>query len=77
VHDGYFGDGGLQLLHDAERAGRTKLTLLVRDLEKTRSGLTRRGLKLGPASGGDFATVAQLEELDGNISTFAEPGLDT
>lgn len=74
VHEWYFGDGGVQLLDDAQCAGRTKLTLIVSNLEETRAGLTKRGLTLGPASGGDFATVAQIEDLDHNIVTFAEPG---
>jgi hypothetical protein len=74
VHEWYFGDGGLQLLDHAQCAGNTKLTLLVGDLEETRAGLTVRGLKLGPSSGGDFAKVAQIEDPDGNIVTFAEPG---
>jgi hypothetical protein len=74
VHQWYFGDGGVQLLEDAHCAGRTKLTLIVSNLEETRAGLTNRGLTLGAASGGDFATVAQIEDLDRNIVTFAEPG---
>jgi hypothetical protein len=36
-----------------------------------------RDLVLGPASGGDFAAVAQIADPDGNRITFAEPRTST
>jgi predicted enzyme related to lactoylglutathione lyase len=74
VHEWYFGEGGVQLLDDAERAGSSRLTLIVDDLDETRSGLQQRGLTLGPESGGDFATVAEIKDKEGNVITFAKPG---
>lgn len=74
VHEWYFGNGGIQLLDDAERSGQSRLTLIIDDMDEIRRGLGERGLRLGEASGGDFATVAQITDLDGNVVTFAEPG---
>jgi predicted enzyme related to lactoylglutathione lyase len=74
VHEWYFGEGGVQVVDDPGRAGRGMLTLIVDDLESTRGGLTQRGLALGPSSGGEFARIAQIEDPDGNLVTFAEPG---
>jgi predicted enzyme related to lactoylglutathione lyase len=74
VHEWYFGEGGIQLLDDAEQSGRSKLTLIVDDMDAIRRELEERGLRLGEASSGDFATVAQITDPDGNIVTFAEPG---
>jgi uncharacterized protein YndB with AHSA1/START domain/predicted enzyme related to lactoylglutathione lyase len=65
---------GLQLLADGIQAGHSKLTLIVSDIEETRAALSARGLALGTSSAGDFATVAQIADPDGNIITFAQPG---
>ena len=74
VHEWYVGDGGLQLVADPARAGGSMLTLLVDNLDVARRDLAARGLVLGPAFGGDFATVAQLRDPDGNQVTIAQPG---
>lgn len=74
VHEWYFGDSGVQLLDDAERAGQSRLTLIVGNLEEIRRELQEQGLELSEASGGDFATVSQIEDFNGNITTFAQPG---
>jgi hypothetical protein len=50
------------------------LTLIVSNLDSTRKQMRRRKLTLGPASGGEFATIAQILDPDGNQITFAEPG---
>jgi len=50
------------------------LTLIVGNLEASRSTLQSRGLSLGSASGGDFATIAQISDPDGNQITLAQPG---
>jgi hypothetical protein len=68
------GDSGVQLLDDAERAGQSRLTLIVDNLEQIRRGLHEQGLELSEARGGDFATVSQIEDFNGNITTFAQPG---
>ena len=74
VHEWYFVNGGVQLVADAERAGRSMLTVIVSNLDAIRAEMQTRHLALGPASGGDFATVAQIQDPDGNRITFAEPG---
>jgi predicted enzyme related to lactoylglutathione lyase len=65
---------GLQVLADTSQAGHSKLTLIVDDIERTRTALSAQGLTLGTSSGGDFATVAQIVDRDGNIIKFAQPG---
>ena len=74
VYEWHFGTGGVQLVADAKRAGSSMLTLIVGNLEASRSTLQSRGLSLGPASGGDFATIAQISDPDGNQITLAQPG---
>jgi hypothetical protein len=74
VHEWHFPNGGVQLVADAGRAGSSMLTLIVNDLDAVRADLRSRRLSLGPASGSDFATVAQIRDPEGNQITFAEPG---
>jgi glyoxylase I family protein len=76
VHEWYFGDGGVQLVRDQNRRGCSMLTLIVDDIDEARRSLARHGLGLGPQSGGDFATIAQIKDDEGNLITFAEPGPD-
>ena len=73
VHEWYFVNGGVQLVEDAGRAGNSMLTVIVGSLDKARAEMRTRALELGPANGGDFATVAQIHDPDGNQITFAEP----
>lgn len=74
VYEWYFGNGGVQLVDDATRAGQSMLTVIVPDLEALRAALQSRQLTLGPSSGGDFARIAQITDLDGNQVTLAQPG---
>ncbi len=74
VDEWYFGDGGIQVVQDANRAGRSMLTLLVDDLDDVTKELEARGLRLGKSASSDFASLAQIVDLDGNQVTFAEPG---
>jgi predicted enzyme related to lactoylglutathione lyase len=74
VHEWYFGQGGVQVVDDPGRAGRGMLTLITDDLEAIRAELEQKGLALGKASGGDFARIAQIQDPDGNLITFAQPG---
>jgi hypothetical protein len=73
LHEWYFGDSGVQLLDDIARAGQSRVTFVVDDLEAVRDGLADRGLTLGRAFKGDIATVAQIEDADGNVVTFTQP----
>ena len=50
------------------------LTVIVSNLDAIRAEMQTRELVLGPPAGGDFATVAQIRDPDGNQVTFAEPG---
>jgi predicted enzyme related to lactoylglutathione lyase len=74
VYEWHFGDGGVQLVDDTTRAGNSMLTVIVPDLEASRAALQSRQLSLGPSSGGDFARIAQIADLDGNQITLAQPG---
>jgi ketosteroid isomerase-like protein/predicted enzyme related to lactoylglutathione lyase len=74
VHEWYFGDGGVQLVQDENRGGRSMLTLIVDDIDEARRSLAKQGLALGPATDGDFATLAQIKDHEGNVITFAKPG---
>jgi hypothetical protein len=74
VYEWYVGDGGVQLVDDPKRAGQSMITVIVPDLEASRAALQSRQLALGPASGGDFARIAQITDLDGNQVTLAQPG---
>jgi predicted enzyme related to lactoylglutathione lyase len=74
VYEWYIGDGGVQLVDDSKRAGKSMLTVIVPDLEASRAALQSRQLSLGPSSGGDFARIAQINDLDGNQITLAQPG---
>ena len=74
VYEWYVGDGGVQLVDDAKRAGNSMLTVIVPDLDAARGALQSRHLSLGPSSGGDFAPLAQISDLDGNPITLAQPG---
>ena len=75
VHEWYFLNGGVQLVADAERAGRSMLTVVVGKLDAARSEMQTRDLVLGAAAGGDLASVAEIADLDGNQIIFAEPRL--
>lgn len=74
VHEWHFANGGVQLVDDASRAGRSMLTVIVSSLDAARAEMQTRDLLLGQATGGDFATIAQIRDPDGNQVTFAEPG---
>jgi predicted enzyme related to lactoylglutathione lyase len=73
VYEWYVGDGGVQLVDDAKRAGQSMLTVIVSDLEASRAALQSRQLSLGRSSGGDFARIAQISDVDGNQVTLAQP----
>ena len=73
VCEWYFGSGGVQVVADPQRAGCSMFTMIVSSLERTRADLLGRRLTLGPSSGGDVATIAQIRDPDGNQITFAEP----
>jgi predicted enzyme related to lactoylglutathione lyase len=72
-HEWHVGNGGVQVVADATRAGKSMLTVIVSDLEQTRTALQSHQLVLGPASTGDYVSYAQILDPDGNTVTFAQP----
>jgi len=75
LHEWHMPAAGVQLLHDADRAGRSMVTLVVDSMVTVRALLSERGLTLGETSAGAFLKVAQIDDPDGNRITFAEPVL--
>jgi predicted enzyme related to lactoylglutathione lyase len=67
------GAGGVQLFLDAERAGRSLITIVTPLMDKARAGLEAAGVVLGPDVRGDWGIIAQVNDPDGNRITLAEP----
>lgn len=68
------GDGGwLQLFRDADRAGATRVTLAVDDLDAHVREFADRGFTLEPAdTASGMFRIATLEDPSGNEITFAQ-----
>lgn len=64
---------GLQLVLDAERAGRSLITIVTPGMAQARRELAAAALELGPDVQGDFGVIAQISDPDGNEVTLAEP----
>ena len=67
------GGAGLQLVVDADKAGTSLITIVTPAMDRAREKLTAASLKLGPDIQGDFGTIAQIDDPDGNRITLAEP----
>lgn len=67
------GKAGVQLMLDAERAGKSLMTIVTPLMDKARAGLDAAGVKLGPDVKGDWGVIAQVNDPDGNRLTLAEP----
>jgi len=67
------GSGGIQLVRDADHAGKSVTTLIVDDLEKQVADLVSRDLDGGAITTGDVARFAVISDPEGNTITFAEP----
>jgi hypothetical protein len=65
--------GGLQIWHDPDHAGHSRITIVVPVMAEERQRLEAAGLDLGPDFAGDWGIVAQLADPDGNAITLAEP----
>jgi catechol 2,3-dioxygenase-like lactoylglutathione lyase family enzyme len=65
----------ISVLHDPERVGTSRLTLVVEDLDATLAALKQRGVVPGPVQKvrRRFRRTA-LTDPDGNVLTFAESG---
>lgn len=68
------GENGLQVFHDAGRAGRGTLLLIVGDLEAERARLDKTGLSPGAVEPGGGGTICRLADPDGNRVVLAQPG---
>jgi catechol 2,3-dioxygenase-like lactoylglutathione lyase family enzyme len=68
-----FDQGGLMLSNSDEIAGKGAMFLYVDDLAAERRRLERQGIALGDDIPGDYSTLAQLGDPDGNLITLATP----
>ncbi|HKQ95451.1 MAG TPA: VOC family protein [Aestuariivirgaceae bacterium] len=68
-----FDQGGLMLSTSDEIAGRGVAFLYVDDVAAERRRLKGLGIELGEDNEGDYSTLAQVRDLDGNLITLATP----
>ena len=68
-----FDQAGLALSTDAAIAGRGVIFLYVDDVAAERRRLKSLGIELGDDIQGDYSTLAQVRDLDGNLLTLATP----
>jgi catechol 2,3-dioxygenase-like lactoylglutathione lyase family enzyme len=68
-----FDQGGLMLSNTDEIAGRGVMFLYVHDLAAERRRLQGLGIVLGDDIEGDYSTLAQVRDPDGNLLTLATP----
>lgn len=68
-----FDQGGLMISNSEEIAGKGVMFLYVNDLTTERRRLEGQGLTLGEDIPGDYSTLAQLRDPDGNLITLATP----
>ena len=66
-----FDQGGLMLSTSKEIAGRGVMFLYVDDLAAERRRLRGLGIMLGNDIEGDYSTLAQVRDPDGNLLTLA------
>ena len=68
-----FDQGGLALSTDTEIAGRGVMFLVVDDVAAERHRLQGLDIGLGDDIAGDYSTLAQVRDPDGNLLTLATP----
>lgn len=68
-----FGHGGLMLSTSEEITGRGVMFLYVDDVAAERRRLQGLGIVLGEDIEGDYSTLAQVRDPDGNLITLATP----
>lgn len=68
-----FDQGGLALSSDKEIAGTGVIILYVDDVAAERRRLQGLGIVLGDDIKGDYSTLAQVRDADGNLLTLATP----
>jgi catechol 2,3-dioxygenase-like lactoylglutathione lyase family enzyme len=67
------GQGGVALSTDVEIAGRGVMFFIVDDVAAERRRLQNLGIALGNDMEGDYSTLAQVRDPDGNLLTLATP----
>lgn len=67
------GEGGIGLSNDDEIASRGAMFLVVDDVAAERRRLEGVGIVLGGDIQGDYSTLAQVRDPDGNLLTLATP----
>ncbi|KGB54007.1 putative enzyme related to lactoylglutathione lyase [Sphingopyxis sp. LC81] len=67
------GQGGLMLASSEEIASRGSIFLYVADLGVERTRLEKGGILIGSDISGDYSTLAQVRDPDGNLITLASP----
>lgn len=73
LHWELFDQGGLMLSSSEEIAGHGVMFLYVADLVDERRRLDSLGIALGDDIPGDYSTLAQVRDPDGNLITLATP----
>ena len=68
-----FDQGDLALSTDDEIAGRGVMFVVVGDVAAERRRLQGLGIVLGDDIAGDYSTLAQVRDPDGNLLTLATP----
>lgn len=68
-----FEQSGLAISTDKEIAGKGVMFIYVEDVDAERSRLKGLGIELGKDIKGDYSTLAQVVDPDGNILTLATP----
>ena len=68
-----FDQGGLALSTDGNIAGRGVMFLIVDDVAAERRRLKGLGIALRDDIKGDYSTLAQVHDPDGNLLTLATP----
>jgi catechol 2,3-dioxygenase-like lactoylglutathione lyase family enzyme len=68
-----FDGGGLALATDDGIAGRGVMFIIVDDVAAERRRLLGLGIALGDDIQGDYSTLAQVRDPDGNLITLATP----
>ena len=70
-----FDQGSIGLSSDEFIARNGAVFLIVADLEAERCRLKEAGIALGEGMKGDYSTLAQVHDADGNLITLASPPL--
>lgn len=73
LHWELFDRGGLMLSSSDEIASCGAIFLYVADLAAERSRLEKSGIMIGSDIPGDYSTLAQVRDPDGNLITLASP----